>query len=90
MRSVNHFGDNQQKMNRNKSVYGRELKNGELNKSIKPNYQLPKKSGNQPLSTDRRSFIQNTTYAHERINKGKSIKEEMIKMKTDQEEDKIL
>ena len=58
VKSVNHFGDNQQKINRNKSVFGRDLKN-DLGKSIKNNYKIPKKIGTQPIISDRKNFLNN-------------------------------
>ena len=61
VRSVNHFAENNQKINRNKSVFGRDMKQLDMVKSIKNNYQLPKKNIVQPLSTDRKSLIQNNS-----------------------------
>ena len=83
IRSVNHFGENNQKINRNKSVFGRDVKQLDMVKSIKNNYQLPKKNIVQPLSTDRKSFIQNNS-----VNFGE--KKQAMKMKTDQSDDKLL
>lgn len=62
VKSVNHFGENQQKINRNKSVFGRDLKN-DLGKSVKNNYQVPKKvtGGTQPVVSDRKSFLNNNS-----------------------------
>ena len=80
VKSVNHSGDNQQKFNRNKSVFGRDLKN-DLGKSIKNNYQIPKKIGTQSIISDRKTFLNNDS--SQNGIKGLKMTDRYINMKTE-------